>query len=389
MSEDRLRALEERCAWLEGRLERFGRDGTVADTDYSDPTAPRARIVIGIDEDGLDVLGPWVPVSMRAGDYNEWRPVSKGQQLTMVSLDGDHEQGRLIGLGHSEQIPAPETDPNTHVHTFGQTRHTLKKDSVTQTVGGVQVQHTTQDHKTTAPGKIVLTGGDPAAANSSGAGALTNFPHELNRIVQGFAARLDQHDHHHTAMHDQVSTMVDKLVGLCPALLDQQQKTLNHKPDGLKQAADEVLGMLPSYSASAIQQTLAKLLNTPLGAVAEIAKGDIAGAMNGLLGQVGSLIGGAGLTGGLAATAQMYLDQAQAAVEAAAAGGNADLDHALSGLASLASGSPIAGMLGDAIGQLRGIMGATTGLMGGLTGLLDGQVNATKGTIKSAMFGKY
>ena len=298
---DRIRDLEDGHAALIARHERMFRYGKILDTsdiDLSDPTNPVARIHHDDDDDGAPVKGPFVRYASWAGDRNQHTPPSPGQQFLHISPDGEMEGGLLVPLGHSTAIPSPETDGQTHVDQFGQVKRTLKQDSLTHTVGGVQLHTDTKDHKVTAPGKVQIAAGDPAAANSSGAGSLTNFPHELNRVVQGALARLDQHDHHFTAIHDQVSTMVDKLVGLCPPLLDQQQNTLNHKADGLKKAAEQAQGMLPEYSASAIQQAVTKLLASPLGAVSEIVRGDIAGQMGGLLGQIGSMIGGAGLSGG-------------------------------------------------------------------------------------------
>ena len=367
---------------LKGRLERTVRHGTVADTDYSDPTKPRVRIAIGKKDDGSDLLGPWVPLGTMAGDRNQWHPSVLGQQLTQLAPDGDHQQAVLVHLGHSSNVPAPETDPDTHVDEHGNTKRTLKKDSLTQTVGGTQVYQTETDHKVTAPGHIQIAAGDPSAANS------TDGPsHELNRFVQGSRASHDTSIHHDTALHDQMSTMVDLLVPICPALIPLQQTTLNHKSEGLMMAAQQVTSKVPDYASAAMSLALGKVGNSPISSVADIVQGDIAGQMGDLLGQIGSLVGGAGLSGGVAATAQMYLGQAQNAVTAAAAGGNADLDGALSALTSLASGSPNASMLGDAVGQLRAVMGSTSGLLSGLSGLLNGQTNASKGKIKSALFG--
>ena len=390
--EDLVQAISDRLTLHEARYERTFRYGKIrdaSDIDLSDPANPVARIHHADDAEGEPVKGPFVRYATWAGDRNHHNPPSVGQQFLHVSPDGEMESGLLIPLGASSAIPSPETDGKTHVDQFGQVKRTLKQDSLTHTVGGVQVHTDTKDHKVTAPGTVQLAAGDPAAANSSGAGSLTNFPHELNRILQGVTARLDQHDHLHAAHHDQMSQIVDLAIPKVPALVALQSTTLNHKPEGLQKAAEQVTGQVPQYASNIIQQAVDKLLASPLGAVPEIVRGDIAGQMGGLLGQIGSLIGGAGLSGDSAASAQVFLGQAQAAVAAAAAGGTADLDGTLSSLSGLASGSPIADLLGDAVGQLRALMGSTEGLMGGLNGLVDGQVNASKGTIKSVLFGGY
>lgn len=386
---EHLGRLSAEVALLKDRLERTVRHGTVTDVDYSDPTKPRARIQIGVKADGSPLSGPWAPIGTMAGDLNEWHPVVVGQQLTQLAPDGDHQQAVLVHLGHSSKTPSPETDKDTHVSAFGKTKRTLKKDSLTTTVGGTQVNQTDQDHKVTAPGKIELTAGDPSAANSSGFGSLQNAPHELNRIVQGFAARLDQHDHLHAAHHDQMSQIVDLAVPKVPALIALQSTTLNHKPEGLQMAAEQVMGQVPQYASNIIGQAVSKLLASPLQAGAGATQPDIGGMIGPLIGQLGSMIGAGGLSGGQAATAQMLLGQVQAGAQAAAAGGTADISSALSSVASLLSSTPMAGPIGDIIGQIQAALSQTTGLLGGLSGLLDGQVNASKGTIKSALFGGY
>lgn len=115
MSEERFRALEERYALLEGRLERMFRPGTVSAVDLSDATKPRARLVIGEDDEGQPVLGPWVPYSTTAGARNQHNPPSVGQQFLQIAPDGDHEQAVLLQLGHSNDVPSPSTDPGTFV----------------------------------------------------------------------------------------------------------------------------------------------------------------------------------------------------------------------------------------------------------------------------------
>ena len=130
---------------------------------------------------------------------------------------------------------------------------------------------------------------------------------------------------------------------------------------------------------------------TPLGSVAEIVSGNIAGQLGGLLDRAEAAIAGQ-LDAATSALVADAMTQARLAVPAAAAGGNFDLGGALSTLGSLTSslaGTPAGAALAAVQGELTSLMGSTATLMSGLSGLLDGQVNAVKGTIKSYLLGGY
>ena len=121
---DEIGKLHERIAQLEGRLERICRPGTIvddADIDVSDPSKPRARIQVGVKDDGSPKKGPFVPYTTIAGARNQHNPPSKGQQFLHLSPDGDFEQGLLVPLGHSDNVQAPSTDLGTYVDAAGQT----------------------------------------------------------------------------------------------------------------------------------------------------------------------------------------------------------------------------------------------------------------------------
>ena len=161
---DRIRDLEDGHAQMVARHERTFRYGKIldaSDIDLSDPTNPVARIHHDEDDDGSPVKGPFVRYASWAGDRNQHTPPSPGQQFLHISPDGEMESGLLIPLGHSSAIPSPEVDGKTHVDQFGQVKRTLKQDSLTHTVGGVQLHTDTKDHKVTAPGKVQLAAGRP------------------------------------------------------------------------------------------------------------------------------------------------------------------------------------------------------------------------------------
>ena len=430
MSEERLRALEDRCAMLEGRLERMFRPGTVSAVDYSDASKPRARITIGVDDEGGDVLGPMVPISTWAGERNEWHPVSPGQQMLHISPDGELETGLLVPYGHSNQIPAPETDPHTHVVKHGKTKETHKADSKDYLVGDSNYHLDLDTILEKTSKTITRAAGDAAAAAAGSAlGSLINFPHELNRQLQGMRATLTQHDHHISALHDRMSMLNQIAMGAIPELA-VLAPFLDGSPLGLKMSADAVLGKLEQYVASAVQQAVSKLTNGFLSNVEGLIGGLIDQEIGNVLGAVSNLASGAKLltaiTAGDAAVAavQIIADDpiataaAQAAARVAAeapfaAATTAFRDKAAS-LVSEAQGlvgglaTDIAGVSGimdqlhgalagtnglDALAGLAGRMsnalGPVGGLISGLDGMLDAQQDLVKGTIKSYLLGGY
>ena len=385
---DHIRELYSRHEALEKRIESMVRPGTVADLDFSDPTKPRARIQHGTDDTGAPVLGPWLPWLSHAGEMVKWEPVTHGQQMLQFAPDGIFENGMLVPYAHSQAVPSPSTDPDHHVTSYGQHGTDHAKDSFTRTIGGTSDHQDTSDKRVNVPGKIEQTAGDPAAAASTGvppAGGL--MPHELNRMIQSIVARLGQHDHFHAAHHDQMSIMVDLGLSKIPAWASLQASTLNHTPEGLQLAAQQVLPRLPDFMALSIMQAVEKLASSFLGSVVETAQANIQGQITTLLGNAQQLL--SGLTGAEADTAAMIIGQAQLAAPAAASGGSFELGAQLQQLTNLAAGTPAATPLAAIVGQVQGIMGSTSSLMSGLSGLLDSQDNAAQGTIKSMLLGGY
>jgi len=141
---DHIGQLYDRIAQLEGRLERMFRPGTVTDVDVSDPSKPRARIGVGVDDQGQPVKGPSVPFSTFAGARNVHSPVSVGQQMMQLAPDGDFEQAVLLPLGHSDQVKAPSTDPGTFVDGTGGTDIRFK-DGKHQVKAGDKAAHLVTD----------------------------------------------------------------------------------------------------------------------------------------------------------------------------------------------------------------------------------------------------
>lgn len=78
-----------------------------------------ARLVMGQDEDGNDVLSPWLPYAQTAGALKIHSPPSVGQQMEVSTSGGDMEQGTLRPLHWSNENTSPSAKGDEHVATLG------------------------------------------------------------------------------------------------------------------------------------------------------------------------------------------------------------------------------------------------------------------------------
>ncbi len=130
---DHLARVHARAAEVGSRHERNHRPGPITDVDTT-KTPPRARIQVGVDEDGNVVKSPWVPYAQIAGARKVYTPPSVGEQGMFHSPDGDFEQGYIIPLTFSNKVPAPSQDPNTDIDQRGASIRIQKDGTVQQQV---------------------------------------------------------------------------------------------------------------------------------------------------------------------------------------------------------------------------------------------------------------
>lgn len=104
------------------------RVGEVADTDFTDPDAPRVKVAVsGFESD-------WLPFgSKRAGSTKTWSPLSIGEQVVILSPYGDLGQAIIVCSLYSSANPAPassgsldkETYPDGTTISYDSASHTL------------------------------------------------------------------------------------------------------------------------------------------------------------------------------------------------------------------------------------------------------------------------
>ncbi|MCW2319187.1 hypothetical protein M2322_004756 [Rhodoblastus acidophilus] len=128
-----LSAALDRIAELEKRVERMFRVGKVTDVD---PAKQLYRQEIGLDPDGQPVKSPWIRYSQIAGARKSHSPPSKGQQMLMISPDGEFRTALGVPHGWSDENPAP-SDKDEDVEVRGDVKITNDGKSITKVIKGV------------------------------------------------------------------------------------------------------------------------------------------------------------------------------------------------------------------------------------------------------------
>ena len=143
---DLLEALVQRVTALEQRISAQTWRGKVKQVD---PQKGTARIIIGQDEDGKDVLSPWLPYAQTAGDLKFHNPPSVGQQMELQASNGDIRQSTLRPLHWWNEQQSPDDQGDRHTATIGNVRAHIKNDNVKITVGRANLEMTDGFVKTT------------------------------------------------------------------------------------------------------------------------------------------------------------------------------------------------------------------------------------------------
>ena len=115
---------------MERRVADMVKLGTVSDTDYSDPKAPRVKVKYGKNETG------WLPwAAVRAGRARTWEPLKMGEQVVIVSPSGDLAQGIIVGSVNYNDRPAPSSKEGETVREWdGGAREVFDDDSNSYTL---------------------------------------------------------------------------------------------------------------------------------------------------------------------------------------------------------------------------------------------------------------
>ncbi len=108
--------------------------GPVCDVDAKEHLC---RIVVGENEDGEEVKSPWIPYSQIAGTRKVHSVPSHGQQMTMLSPNGDYLQAVAVPFTWSNHNPSPSENGDEDIETRGKMRTTQKDAFFKREVDGV------------------------------------------------------------------------------------------------------------------------------------------------------------------------------------------------------------------------------------------------------------
>ena len=98
---------------IERRLENIIRIAEISDVDYHDPENPVCRCMVG------EIKTNWLSIGhTRMGVVKVWNPPSKGEQVVLLSPNGDLSQAVIIASLSSTLNPAPDTTAHKPKRTY-------------------------------------------------------------------------------------------------------------------------------------------------------------------------------------------------------------------------------------------------------------------------------
>jgi phage baseplate assembly protein V len=134
-----------RSADLARRLDNMFRPGKVTDVDTKKQLY-RQEIA---EQDGTPVKSAWIPYGQIAGDYKSHTPPTKGQQMWMLSPNGDARQAVGVPMTWSDDQKSPSEKEDEHVHTYGD-KYRLKEKKDERTFTLDKAQQSFKDNKITS-----------------------------------------------------------------------------------------------------------------------------------------------------------------------------------------------------------------------------------------------
>jgi phage baseplate assembly protein V len=144
------------------------RFGTIADIDHD---AQRVRVQVG---KNTTTWRPWI--SMRAGDAQTWFPPSLGEQVIVLSPEGDFTQAAILPAIYSDKFQSPSVNPAHHT---------------TRYADGAVIQYDRESHTLSATlpdGTSVTAAPGLVTSNAEDTVCTGNLTVKKNLTVEGFAA---------------------------------------------------------------------------------------------------------------------------------------------------------------------------------------------------------
>lgn len=162
---EEFRELVRRVSELECRMANVIQTGTVSDVDYE---TGRYRVHLATGEKGEPVKTPWIRSSELAGwagdedveGVSSWTPMVKGQQVHVLSRDGDIcENSWIVPAGYRDRFPQLDNDPKAHVRKIGKLTLVERSDGLLVTIGAASLKLEEDRIEIKVGGKrVVVTG---------------------------------------------------------------------------------------------------------------------------------------------------------------------------------------------------------------------------------------
>ena len=191
------------------------RIGTIAEMDCA---CQRVRVHVG---NNLTAWRPWV--TLRAGDAQSWWPPSIGEQVLLLSPEGDFDHAVVLPALFSDKFAAPSTHPSHHTTRYPDgavVQYDSQAHALTALLPGGTATITAQ-HVTSHAPETTCTGNLTVAKNLTVNGlAVLNAGMQVKAGTEGPSAAIDGAVH---ATHDVIA---------------QGISLLGHRHDGVKQGSD-------------------------------------------------------------------------------------------------------------------------------------------------------
>ncbi|WP_038496801.1 phage baseplate assembly protein V [Collimonas arenae] len=144
------------------------RFGTIAEIDHD---AQHVRVKVG---KNTTTWRPWI--TARAGETQIWCPPSLGEQVILLSPEGDFNKAAVLPAVYSDKFKTPSTNPAHHTIRY---------------MDGTVVQYDSSSHTLTATlsdGTSVTLAPGKVTSNAEDTICTGNLTVEKNLTVNGFAA---------------------------------------------------------------------------------------------------------------------------------------------------------------------------------------------------------
>ncbi|MFJ2990713.1 phage baseplate assembly protein V [Collimonas sp. NPDC087041] len=197
------------------------RFGTIADIDHD---AQRVRVRVG---GNLTTWRPWI--TLRAGDAQSWFPPSVGEQVIVLSPEGELPNAVILPALYSDKSRPPSTNPAHHT---------------TRYIDGTVIQYDSAAHilsATLPDGTSVTVAPGKVTSNAEDTECTGNLTVQKNLIVNGSVA-LNSGMNVKAGKEGEPAAMVQGIIQAAVDMIANSVSLVMHSHGGVKKGDDDVGG---------------------------------------------------------------------------------------------------------------------------------------------------